>query len=396
MLRAVLSGFLLVFASGASGEQRENPTPQSKLESSVVRFASAVANIEYVNETLSRNKPLAIRRQPDFHDAAAWYGRIHRSLSIVPGPRGPQDIPFVALYEGSVPGSLLCDSNSDGDLTDDPPVAIYPFPAIPGAFAGLVDLAWYRMAGGSVAPISWKIRIVLEPLASPDSVPRFRLQTVFAMEGSILVDGREHRSILYDWNRDELYTQDFGDGVFIDLDDDGEIVVDPSSDEFLPFRVPTQMGGTVFETLQVAATGESVEFRRSSGHVPVTRLRTGAPAPDFETETLDGRRIRLSQYRGHPVVVYFWAAWCGVCDELAPKLRQIYDRYTPQGFEIIGVSFDDKADALRAFEERHREPWPISFAGRGFWENPIGRLYGPRATGAAYLIDADGNFVGDF
>ena len=126
------------------------------------------------------------------------------------------------------------------------------------------------------------------------------------------------------------------------------------------------------------------------------RAEIGEPAPDFSFEALDRRRVRLSDYRGRPVIIYFWASWCGVCDQLAPVLRKVYDRLHPRGLEILSVSFDEDRRKLLAFEVKHRDPWPVSFVGRSFFENPIGRLYGVTTSGAAYLVDADGRFQGRY
>jgi hypothetical protein len=51
---------------------------------------------------------------------------------------------------------------------------------------------------------------------------------------------------------------------------------------------------------------------------------------------------------------------------------------------------------MLSFLAKHQEPWPVSYLGRRFWENPIGRLYGVSATWSAYLVDPEGKFAGEY
>jgi hypothetical protein len=78
---------------------------------------------------------------------------------------------------------------------------------------------------------------------------------------------------------------------------------------------------------------------------------------------------------------------------MAPALHSLYERFHPQGVEVLAISFDLERTAAVDFIKQHDERWPVSFMGRGFWENPIGRLYGVSVAGSAYLIDRNGKFA---
>lgn len=67
----------------------------------------------------------------------------------------------------------------------------------------------------------------------------------------------------------------------------------------------------------------------------------GKPAPDFELETLEGQKIKLSDYRGKAVVLNFWATWCAPCKAEMPWFVDLQQRYAEQGLQIIGVAMDD-------------------------------------------------------
>ena len=366
------------------------------IESQVIHLARTVANIEIENQEFATFTPPAMLSPPHRSVGDLRFGQIKRRLPTDPLWYAKHHVPFAATYLNGMPLSLWCDLNMNGDLADESPVHLYDYPASAGAKAALIDLAWVARTAKDSIPVSWKIRIVLEPLAPPDTLPRYRLQRVFANTGTVVVDGRPRNAFLYDGSNDGLYTRDYGDGLFIDSDGDRTITVDPSEPEFLPFSVSAQLGRTLFEAAHVDVRGNEIELRSVAGQQEQRRADVGDLAPDFSFEALDHRHVRLSDYRGHPVIIYFWASWCPSCEGMAPMLRAVYDRLHPRGLEIVSVSFDEDRGKVLAFEVKHREPWPVSFIGRSFFENPIGRLYGVSVTGAAYLVDAEGKFQGRY
>src|SRR3569833_1025748 len=65
---------------------------------------------------------------------------------------------------------------------------------------------------------------------------------------------------------------------------------------------------------------------------------TGKPAPNFTLEDLSGNKISLSSYKGKPLLINFWATWCGPCKIETPWLVELQNEYGPKGFQIIGIS----------------------------------------------------------
>ncbi len=66
----------------------------------------------------------------------------------------------------------------------------------------------------------------------------------------------------------------------------------------------------------------------------------GKPAPNFELRDTEGKAVSLASYKGRPVLVNFWATWCGPCKYEIPWLTALKTKYAGQGFEILGVSSD--------------------------------------------------------
>jgi thiol-disulfide isomerase/thioredoxin len=67
----------------------------------------------------------------------------------------------------------------------------------------------------------------------------------------------------------------------------------------------------------------------------------GKPAPAFTLTNLKGQKVSLASYKGKAVQLNFWATWCAPCKIETPWLIELEKQYSPQGFEILGVSFDD-------------------------------------------------------
>ena len=88
----------------------------------------------------------------------------------------------------------------------------------------------------------------------------------------------------------------------------------------------------------------------------------GRTAPDFTTETLDGRRIRLSQYRGKPVLLNFWATWCAPCQDEMPLIQRASDIYKGQGLVVLAVNYQQTStSSMQAFLRKVDARFPAVF-----------------------------------
>ena len=113
-------------------------------------------------------------------------------------------------------------------------------------------------------------------------------------------------------------------------------------------------------------------------------------APDFQLGLFDGSSLTLSQAlgQGKPVVVNFWASWCGPCADEAPLLQDTAKRNADR-FTFIGVNVEDQdADAL-AFMRKYGISYPNGSGNAG----PISIQYGMRGVPETYFIAPDGHLV---
>jgi peroxiredoxin len=78
-------------------------------------------------------------------------------------------------------------------------------------------------------------------------------------------------------------------------------------------------------------------------------LRPGQEAPDFELTDASGRKWSLRSLRGRPVLLNFWATWCGPCRNEMPAIQNAYDTYKAEGFEVWGVNVAETPDQVQAY-----------------------------------------------
>ncbi len=124
-------------------------------------------------------------------------------------------------------------------------------------------------------------------------------------------------------------------------------------------------------------------------------LNVGDVAPDFAVETLDGKTLKLSDYRGRYVLLDFWATWCGPCLAQTPHLKAAFDRFgMDERFAVIGLSLDEDRDAPTRYAESKGLAWAQGFLGQDP-PSPVPGAFGVRSIPRILLIGPDGKLVAD-
>ena len=115
-------------------------------------------------------------------------------------------------------------------------------------------------------------------------------------------------------------------------------------------------------------------------------LRENEPVPDFELNTLDGEPVKLSSFKGHPVLLNFWASWCPPCKDETPDLIAAYNELKQAGVVFIGIGTQDDTPKLQQFADEFKVPYLIV-------EDPLGKVsnqYRVLGMPTTFLVDKDG------
>ena len=117
-------------------------------------------------------------------------------------------------------------------------------------------------------------------------------------------------------------------------------------------------------------------------------LGVGKPAPEVSSVTLEGKKVKLSDYKGKVVLLDIWATWCGPCKAMIPHERDMVKKMKDKPFTLISVSADDKKEALEKFLEKEAMPW-VHWWDEGT-NSEVLKKYRVRAFPTLYLIDHTG------
>lgn len=79
----------------------------------------------------------------------------------------------------------------------------------------------------------------------------------------------------------------------------------------------------------------------------------------FTVKDMNGRDVRLSDYKGKVILLNFWATWCGPCKHEIPAFVELYNAYKDQGFVVLGISTDDTPAQLKKFAQQMKMTYPV-------------------------------------
>ncbi len=119
----------------------------------------------------------------------------------------------------------------------------------------------------------------------------------------------------------------------------------------------------------------------------------GKAAPAFTLVTLEGKKVSLSDFKGHPVLVNFWATWCGPCKVEMPWFEEFNKQYASQGLVILGLADDVDAgnEAIAKVAKKTGVTYPILLT-----DGKVQKAYSPEGMDylpMSFYVDRNGIIV---
>lgn len=125
------------------------------------------------------------------------------------------------------------------------------------------------------------------------------------------------------------------------------------------------------------------------GYSPVGKILAGTAAPSVNLHAADGSTVTLDSFHGKPVLIDFWATWCGPCMKSLPAVEKLYRDAADKGLVLLSIDEDHDAKKATDFWAKHKEPWPDFHDDN--WETE--HAFGNSAIPYFVLIDPSGKIT---
>jgi thiol-disulfide isomerase/thioredoxin len=112
--------------------------------------------------------------------------------------------------------------------------------------------------------------------------------------------------------------------------------------------------------------------------------------PQVQLKDLNGGTVDLSEFKGKPMIVNFWATWCGPCRFEIPMLNELHRKYSPKGLVIVGISTDEEGAAI---VKPFMKDLPIEYTSYIKGSDTEEKFGGIWALPTTYFFDKDGKQI---
>jgi len=143
------------------------------------------------------------------------------------------------------------------------------------------------------------------------------------------------------------------------------------------------VGWAVFEYIGGSSGESPMDNQNESEDVG---LSEGQTAPDFLLTTLEGEEARLSDFRGQPVIINFWATWCPPCRAEMPDFQELYES---EDVEILAVNLtesEQSEEGVQDFIDELGLTFPVPMDG----DTIVSQMYEVQAYPTSYMVDSEG------
>jgi cytochrome c biogenesis protein CcmG/thiol:disulfide interchange protein DsbE len=140
--------------------------------------------------------------------------------------------------------------------------------------------------------------------------------------------------------------------------------------------------------------GEGEEGPYPPDYATASLVGAGKTAPDFALKSVDGKIVKLSDFKGKVVIIDFWATWCPPCRKGIPDLVDLKKEFGKKGLEVIGVSVDDQRtiEQVPSFVKDKNINYPVVYG-----DSKVSQNYGGiESIPTSVIVDKAGNIVAQY
>lgn len=131
-----------------------------------------------------------------------------------------------------------------------------------------------------------------------------------------------------------------------------------------------------------------------AGYLQFAQIENGElTAPNFALLDVNGKAVKLSDFRGNLVLIDFWASWCGPCRQESPNMVKLYNTYKNKNFTILSVSLDEDPAKWKEAIQRDGLLWKTHVSDLRGWSSGMPQLYGFDGIPYTVLVNPDGKII---
>lgn len=149
------------------------------------------------------------------------------------------------------------------------------------------------------------------------------------------------------------------------------------------YSVTTQLSNFDFTSFAILGPKESAP---PAPPTPVEGTKIGNLAPDFQLQNLEGKPVSLDDLRGKPIVLNFWATWCGPCVDEMPYLQQVREEWSAKGVMLLAINIDASSSEVSQFLQAHKLSLSVLLGAKA----DVAARYNIRYIPTTFFIDKDG------
>ncbi len=282
---------------------------------------------------------------------------------------------------------VIIDRNNDEDFTNDPVLSYFTVPndAIPEWISiqsqesvdSDAEVEYYDGKEIRTAQVPVRLSKIIR---NDRQYYNYTIHSVKA--GKAKIDGTEYRVVLS--SLIPMIDYDVGASIEIDLDHNSKF---DRNDFSARLYQPFSFNGKTYDLVEIDPMGSYIILNETD--VPVVEL--GYPAPDFTSVTIDSVEFQLSGNQGKYILLDFWGSWCGPCLGEISYLKEAYEEFQGETFEIVSIDVNEPLSRMLPFIEENELKWTH------IWEKSaeIQRLYQVNGVPSPFLIGPDGVIVAE-